>query len=190
MQTGLLAERLWPQSQGSRIARDAGLAVIGSLVVAVAAQVTVPMVPVPMTLQSLAVLMVGAAYGARLGALTLALYALEGVIGLPVFHNLTGGPAVLFGPTGGYILGFVLAAGLVGLLAERGWSATTLRMTAASLAGAAVLYVPGLLWLATFTGPDKVLALGLLPFLAGDAVKAVIAGLALPAAEKLLGART
>ncbi len=190
MHNGLLADRIWPAQAAGRPARIAALAVIGSLLVAVAAQVSVPMIPVPMTLQTLAVLMVGAAYGARLGAATLALYALQGALGLPVFANFMGGYAVLAGPTGGYILGFILAAGLVGYLAERGWARTPLRLLAACLAGAAVLYVPGLLWLSQFTGAAQVFAVGLFPFLPGDIVKAALVALALPAAQALIGGKS
>jgi biotin transport system substrate-specific component len=189
MQTGLLADRLWPVTAGNGLVRGLGLAIIGAAAVALAAQVSVPMIPVSMTLQTLAVLLVGAAYGARLGTATLALYALEGALGLPVFANFQGGYQVIAGPTGGYIFGFILAAGLVGYLAERGWAANPVRLMAASLAGAAILYVPGLLWLVQFTGVEKVLALGLYPFLLGDAIKAVLAALALPGARALIGER-
>jgi biotin transport system substrate-specific component len=97
---------------------------------------------------------------------------------------------VLAGPTGGYILGFILAAGLVGYLAERGWARTPLRLLAACLAGAAVLYVPGLLWLSQFTGAAQVFAVGLFPFLPGDVVKAALVALALPAAQALIGGKS
>lgn len=174
------------------------LAIAGSLFVAGAAQVTVPFWPVPMTLQSMAVLLVGGAYGARLGAATLVLYALEGAVGLPFF---AGGKGSIFdakldylfpASSMGYVAGFVLAAALVGYLAQSGWINSFLRMVAATLIGAAVLYVPGLIWLAIWaaqtqgfdaaTAIQKSLAWGLYPFLVGDAVKAVIAGLGLSAA--------
>jgi biotin transport system substrate-specific component len=176
------------------------LAVLGSAIVALAAQVSIPMLPVPMTLQTLAVLAVGGAYGARLGAGTLALYALEGAVGLPVFANFQAG---LFLPTGeiiatgGYIIGFIVAAGLVGYLVEKGWGASVLKLCAATLLGAAVLYVPGLLWLtgwlAIMKGMDATSAMtvaltsGMLPFIPGDIIKAVLAALAFPAAFSLLG---
>jgi biotin transport system substrate-specific component len=200
--TNLLADRLWPVARGQGLGRAAVLAVLGSLVVAAAAQISVPMIPVPMTLQTLAVLMVGAAYGARLGATTLALYALEGAAGLPVFANFQAG---LFLPTGeiiatgGYILGFILAAGVVGYLAEKGWTRSIVRLCAATLIGAAVLYVPGLVWLAVWLAQVKgmaaegamavALSTGLLPFIPGDIVKAVLAGLATSAAASLTGER-
>jgi biotin transport system substrate-specific component len=176
------------------------LAVLGSAIVALAAQVSIPMLPVPMTLQTLAVLAVGGAYGARLGAGTLALYALEGAVGLPVFANFQAG---LFLPTGeiiatgGYIIGFIIAAGLVGYFVEKGWGASVLKLCAAMLLGAAVLYIPGLLWLtgwlAVMKGMDVASAMtvalisGLLPFIPGDIIKAVLAALAFPAAFSLLG---
>ncbi len=171
------------------------LAIAGSLFVAGAAQVTVPFWPVPMTLQSMAVLLVGGAYGARLGAATLVLYALEGAVGLPFF---AGGKAGVFddklgyllpASSMGYVVGFVLAAALVGYLAQSGWINSFVRMVAATVAGAGLLYVPGLIWLAIWaaktqgldvtTAVQKSLQWGLYPFVVGDAVKAMIAGLGL-----------
>jgi len=183
MNASLLSDRLWPQTG---LARNAVLAVLGSLLVAAAAQVNVPMLPVPMTLQSLAVLMVGAAYGSRLGAATLALYALEGAIGLPVFAGFKSGFMLA---SFGYVLGFIAAAWVVGYLAERGWDKSMPKMFAAMLLGAAVLYVPGLIWLAAWIGWDKAIQVGLLPFLVGDVVKAAVAALGFPAAWALLGRR-
>jgi biotin transport system substrate-specific component len=195
----ILANRIWPQAASSNLVRNVVLAVLGSLVVAIAAQITVPMWPVPMTLQTLAVLSIGAAYGARLGAATLGLYALEGAIGLPFFAAGKSGIADAkldyFLPAGsmGYVVGFIIAAWLVGKLVESGWANTLLKSALATLAGAVVLYVPGLVWLAIWasttgvvpegqTAVQAALAWGLYPFMFGDAVKAVIAGLAVPAA--------
>ena len=194
-----LVGHLWPASS-MNWTRTILLAVLGSAIVALAAQVSIPMLPVPMTLQTLAVLAVGGAYGARLGAGTLALYALEGGVGLPVFANFQAG---LFLPTGeiiatgGYIIGFIVAAGLVGYLVEKGWGASVLKLCAAMLLGAAVLYIPGLLWLtgwlAIMKGMDATSAMavaltsGMLPFIPGDIIKAVLAALAFPAAFSLLG---
>ena len=154
---------------------------------AAAAQINVPLLPVPMTLQSLAVLMIGAAYGARLGAATLALYALEGAIGLPVFAEFKSGVMLA---SFGYVLGFIAAAYVVGFLAERGWDRSPVSMFAAMLLGAVVLYVPGLIWLAAWIGDaQKAIVLGLLPFAVGDLVKAAVAALGFPAAWALLGRR-
>ena len=196
-----LAGHLWPAST-MNWTRTILLAILGSAVVAIAAQVSVPMLPVPMTLQTLAVLAVGGAYGARLGAITLALYALEGAAGLPVFANFQAG---LFLPTGeiiatgGYIIGFILAAGLVGYLVEKGWGGNILKLCAAMLIGAAVVYIPGLIWLVgwlgVMKGMDAMSAIavaftsGMLPFILGDIIKAVLAALAFPAAFSLLRRR-
>ena len=194
-----LVGHLWPATT-MNWTRAVLLAVLGSVIVALAAQVSVPMLPVPMTLQTLAVLAVGGAYGAKLGASTLALYALEGAVGLPVFANFQAG---LFLPTGeiiatgGFIIGFIVAAGLVGHLFEKGWGVSVLKLCAAMLLGAAVLYIPGLLWLVGWLGVMKgmdvtsavtiALTSGLLPFIPGDIIKAVLAALAFPAAFSLLG---
>jgi biotin transport system substrate-specific component len=183
MNASLLSDRLWP---ATGLARNAVLAVVGSLIVAAAAQVNVPMAPVPLTLQSLAVLMIGAAYGSRLGAATMALYALQGAIGLPVFAGFKSGVMLA---SFGYVLGFIAAAYVVGYLAERGWDKSILKMFAAMLIGAAVLYVPGLIWLSAWIGWDQALQYGLLPFLMGDLVKAAVAALGFPAAWALLGRR-
>jgi len=186
MNTSLLSDRLWPAT-GSRLTRHAALAVAGSLLVAAAAQVNVPMLPVPMTLQTLAVLAIGAAFGARLGAATLALYALEGVAGLPVFAEFRSGFMLA---SFGYILGFIAAAALVGWLAERGWDRSPVKMFAAMVLGAAVVYVPGLAWLSVWLGSfGLAVQYGLTPFIVGDLVKAAIAALGFPAIWLLLGRR-
>ncbi len=198
-----LANRIWPKATSSNLVRNVVLAIVGSLLVAAAAQITVPMWPVPMTLQTLAVLSIGAAYGARLGAATLGLYALEGAVGLPFFAGAKSGIADAkldyFLPAGsmGYVVGFIIAAWLVGKLVESGWANTLLKSALATLAGAVVLYVPGLIWLAIWastagvmpegqTAVQAALNWGLYPFMLGDAVKAIIAGLAVPAAGLML----
>ena len=183
MNASLLSDRLWPSTG---LARNVLLAVAGSLLVAAAAQVNVPMLPVPMTLQSLAVLMIGAAYGSRLGAATLALYALEGAVGLPVFAGFKSGVMLA---SFGYVLGFIAAAYVVGSLAERGWDRSIPKMFLAMLLGAAVLYVPGLIWLSAWIGAGPAIQHGLTPFLLGDLVKASVAALGFPAAWALLGRR-
>lgn len=202
MSYSLLANRVWPVAGSSNFVRNIVLAVAGSLFVAAAAQITVPMWPVPMTLQTLAVLLVGGAYGARLGAATLGLYALEGALGLPFFAGGKSGIADAkldyFLPAGsmGYVVGFILAAWLVGKLIESGWGSSLLKSVLATMAGAVVLYVPGLIWLGIWAaktqGMDAIAAAqaalgwGLYPFIPGDIVKAVIAGL-VPAAAMGFG---
>ncbi|MBG1233289.1 biotin transporter BioY [Aestuariivirga litoralis] len=188
-----LALRLLPIQ--SDIVRNLTLAIAGSLIVAGSAQVTVPFWPVPLTLQTLAVLLVGGAYGARLGAATLALYMFEGALGLPFF---AGGKSGLFdskldylflSPSMGYVVGFIFAAGIVGWLAQSGWISSLPRMVIACAIGAAIIYIPGLLWLGTWFVETKGMGVanaaiaavqnGFLPFVLGDVIKSFIAGFAL-----------
>jgi biotin transport system substrate-specific component len=161
--------------------RDALYALAGTAVIAASAQVAVPMVPVPMTMQSLVILIVGMAYGWRLGGATVALYLAEGLVGLPVFANFHAGPAALFGPTGGYLFGFVAAAALAGWLAERGWSRDVFRTGLAMLAGHILLFAAGLSWLANFIGWEKAVALGFVPFILGSIVKIALGATLMPA---------
>lgn len=172
--------------------RSAGLRVLqvlgGSALVAVAAQISVPMIPVPMTLQTLAVLLVGLTLGSRLGALSLIAYLLEGAAGLPVFANMSNGLA-FFGPTAGFLFGFVLMAYLAGLANDLGFR-RFLPLAGVALAASALLYVPGVAWAmladsllgvdATKWGADSFAMIWqyyMSPFLIGDAIKAVIAAL-------------
>ena len=189
-----LAAALWPSSAIPAAARGLLLMLAGSAFIALSAQVTVPMWPVPMTGQTFAVLLVGAAYGWRLGGATLLLYMGEGVIGIPVFAKAAFGPAVILGPTGGYIMGFVLAAAVVGYLAERGWDRSVWRTALAMLAGNLVIYLFGLPWLAAYlagVGNEQPLqaaiTFGLVPFLVGDGLKLALAACLLPVAWKYLG---
>lgn len=171
--------------------------VAGSALVALAAQLRVdlPFSPVPVTGQTFAVLLVGAALGARLGAATLAAYVAEGTLGLPVFAGGTSawspssipGVPVAFGPTAGYLVGFVAAAAVVGALAERGFDRRVLTTIVAMALADLVIFVFGVAWLARFVGPERALPLGMLPFVAGDAVKIALAAVALPVAWRLRG---
>ena len=141
----------------TELARPALLALGGSLAIAASAQIQVPMQPVPMTMQSLVVLLVGIAYGPRLGAATVLLYLAQGLIGLPVFAGFRAGPAAL-----------------AGWLAAQGWARGALRTAATLLAGHAVLFAFGTTWLGLLIGFDRAVALGLLPFLPGTAVKTAL----------------
>ena len=202
---GTLAAALWPAAgdgaESRRVLRSFVLAICGSLFVAVAAQVQVPLKPVPVTGQTFAVLVVGMVFGMRLGAATLMLYLAEGAVGLPVFAGLSGGYAVIAGPTGGYIIGFVMAAGVVGYLAERGWDRSVVWTALAMLIGNMLIYIPGVPWLAMFyAGPGAAyvaaagaetafgaaINAGVIPFMLGDALKLALAAALLPAAWKLL----
>lgn len=170
---------------------DLSLIIGGSLFIAAMAQLSIsllPFSPVPITGQTFAVLLVGMAFGSRRGALTLLAYLVEGAAGLPVFAEAKSGIATILGPTGGYIVGFVAAAWVVGKLAERGFDRSLLKTLAAMVVGNAVIYLFGVAWLSRFVGGlEATLAAGMYPFLIGDAVKAVLAALLLPSAWKLLG---
>lgn len=188
-----LAAALW---QGAdTLPRNAALALAlaGSIALCVSAKIQVPFYPVPMTMQTFVVLMVGMAFGWRLGAATVLLYLAQGALGLPVFAGTPEkgiGLAYMTGPTGGYLLGFVFAAALAGWLAERGFDRNVMLTAVAMLLGNAVIYIPGLLWLGAVVGWDKpVLEWGLTPFLFGDATKLALAALLMPMLWKLPGAR-
>ena len=183
-----LSAVLWPDREASRILRAVVLMVVGSLLLTLSAKVQVPFWPVPMTMQTFATLVIGMAYGWRLGGATVLLYLVEGSLGLPVFSK-GGGFAYLAGPTGGYLIGFMVAAALVGWLAERGWDRAPLTTLAAMLLGTAVIYLLGVAWLTTLIGFDGAITHGVLPFLAAAAFKIVLAAAVLPIAWKLVGRR-
>lgn len=170
------------------LAADIALVLIGTAVTALAAQLAIPNEPVPFTFQTLAVLLVGSTLGAVRGALSLAIYALVGGLGLPVFTAQAHGFDYLFGATGGYIVGFILAAGFVGWLAEKGWSNSSIGMIASYVIGSAIIYVIGASWLTYgYLGGDwnKGLNFGVLPFLVWDAIKAFVAAAIVPEAWRL-----
>lgn len=187
-----LAQAVWPRRPESRTAawgRDALLVVAFSLLTASSAQVVIPLPFVPITGQTFAVLLTGALLGPRLGALAMLLYLTEGCMGLPFFHAGTSGVGVMGGLTGGYLLSYPLAAALIGWLAERGWDRKPLTMLAAMLLSSLLIFACGWSWLSRFIGPAAAWIHGVLPFLAGDAVKALLAAGLLPAGWKLLGKR-
>ncbi len=183
-----LAETAW--HGGSAVVRNITLAVLGSLALWLSAKIQVPFYPVPMTMQTFIVLTIGMAFGWRLGAATVLFYLAQGAVGLPVFAGTPEkgiGLAYMVGPTGGYLIGFVLAAAVVGALARRGWDRSVLTTLAAMLIGNAIIYLPGLLWLGAIVGWDKpVLQWGMTPFLLGDATKVVLAACALPLFWRLI----
>jgi len=180
--------------------RQVLMALGGAALIAAATQISVPFFPVPMTLQTLAILIVGLSFGARLGTATLVTYLGYGAMGLPVFANGMNGLAFA-GPTAGFLMGFVLMAGLAGLAADRGVAKGVLSTTIVTLGLSALLYVPGIAWpmaVASATGveagwvgqgADYYLANFTAPFLIGDAVKAILAALVVTGAWKALKAR-
>ena len=176
-----LSERI-PQPW-ARLA-DVTLVVAGSLLMATLAQLALPLpfTPVPITGQTLGVLLVGGALGSKRGAASMLLYLLEGAAGLPVFAAGGAGPLVLFGPHGGYLFGFVAAAYCVGFAAERGLDRSFRSATLAFALGEIVIYAFGVPWLAVFVGARQALVAGFWPFLPGAVVKAAAAGVLLPLA--------
>jgi biotin transport system substrate-specific component len=169
--------------------RDLSLIIIGSLFVAALAQVEIPLsfTPVPITGQTFGVLLVGAALGSKRGAASLGLYLVIGAFGLPFFAGGAHGFTVVLGATGGYLIGFVMAAYVVGLLAERGLERSVRTSFVPFLIGTVIIYACGVTWLAVVLGSfSKAIAAGLLPFLIGDAIKLIAASVALPAAWKLV----
>lgn len=181
-------------SIGARsIAANITMVVAGAALTAGAAQLVIPMWPVPITGQTFAVLLVGTTLGALRGALSMVLYIALGAIGLPIFTDGSAGWHVIAGPTGGYLVGFVLAAILTGWLAQRSWDRKVVGAGVAFLAGTAVIYAVGLPWLSVALGQlgypndlSATLQAGLFPFVPGDILKAVAAGVLLPVTWKLV----
>jgi biotin transport system substrate-specific component len=169
---------------------DALLVVGGAAFVALAAQVSIKLgfTPVPLTGQTFAVLLVGAALGSTRGALSLLLYLLVGVAGVPVYAEHRHGWSVFSGATGGYIVGFVVAATLTGWLAERSWDKRFSSSISAMLTGSVVIYLCGVVWLHHFLGVNWSTTLddGLYPFVPGDMLKVYLAAAALPGAWRLV----
>jgi biotin transport system substrate-specific component len=177
-----LANSLWPaEERAQRLGRNLVLALLGAAVLTVSAKVQVPMYPVPMTLQTYAVMVIAMAYGWQLGAATVGLYLVQGALGLPVFAS-GGGVAYFAGPTGGYLMGFLVAALAMGWLAERGWDRRLYLSIPAMALGTALFFLLGVAWLSVLIGFDKAVGAGLIPFLPGAAVKLALAAATLPAA--------
>jgi biotin transport system substrate-specific component len=184
-----LADRIFSRT----LALDLVLIVAGTALTSVMAQIAIPLWPVPLTMQTFAVLLVGATLGPIRGALSMVLYLVVGVLGLPVFSDHASGSLFAL-PSGGYIIGFIFAAAFVGWLAQREWDRKVLRTAVAFLGGSAIMYIFGLPWLyLSLTALHVPNALqytiqhGLVVFLIGDLLKAALAGLILPLAWKALG---
>ena len=187
----VLAEAFGPDQGLALRLKQVVLVILGIAALALAAKIKVPMWPVPMTLGTFAVLTVGAAYGPRLGLVTILGYMIVGALGFDVFAGSSAeayGLTYMLGGTGGYLLGYVLAVLALGVMARAGWDRSAQKMAGAMLLGNALIYVPGLIWLGMLYGWDKpILQWGLTPFLLGDAVKLALAAVLLPAAWHLVG---
>jgi biotin transport system substrate-specific component len=191
-----IADFLVPIRVGERVnarVRDVALVVAGALLIYLTARIAIPVPgsPVPITGQTFGVLLVGGALGFRRGLIGVALYVLLGVIGLPFFAEGKGGISVIWGATGGYLIGFVAAGALVGRLAELGWDRKIGGALGAMLLGSAVIYALGLPWLGIVVGlsPAETIAEGLTPFLLGDALKLILAAVLFPVAWWVVGRR-
>jgi biotin transport system substrate-specific component len=178
---------LEPKSQTTRLLSNLVIVVLGTALITLAAKINVPTWPVPVTLQSFAVAALAAAFGARIGLATVALYLLEGAAGLPVFAGATAGIPYLLGPTGGFLLGFLPMAFIIGYAADRGASGKPVALFIAMLAGEVVLFALGFLWLVTLGAGASWLdatnvigsgfAKAVQPFLVWDALKMLFAAL-------------
>jgi biotin transport system substrate-specific component len=182
----VMIEAVWRKSG---VGREVALMLGGSLLIALSAQLrlVLPFSPVPMTGQTFAVLLLGALYGSQRGPATVLTYLALGAMGLPVFAGGAFGVARLVGPTAGYLVGFVAAAFVVGFLSERGWDRKPWTTALSMILGNGMIYVAGVLWLSRFVGWQAVLTTGVLPFLAGDALKIALATILLPTGWRLIG---
>ncbi len=184
----LLVDTLW---SGAHVwSRNMALAILGSIALWISAKIQIPFYPVPMTMQTFVVLVIGMTFGWRLGGATVALYLVQGAFGLPVFAGTPEkgiGLAYLLGPTGGYLFGFWVAAMVVGWLACKGWDRNVRRSLAAMVIGTAIIFAFGIAWLGFAVGWDRpVLQLGLYPFLPGAVFKIILAALCLPGVWKVI----
>jgi biotin transport system substrate-specific component len=182
-----LIDRVIPRSAINNVA----LILSGAVLTAYAAQLVIPMWPVPITAQTLAVLLVGSVLGAIRGAISLIVYFSMGAVGLPVFSAAT---SLSFGPTFGYLIGFIAAAALVGYLSQRGWHRSVVGVLGSFVIANSAIYLFGLPWLAFALGTlgaandlASVAAAGLAPFIIGDVIKMTVAAALLPLAWKFLG---
>jgi biotin transport system substrate-specific component len=171
-----------------RAALDVLLVVFASAIIAIAAQIAIPLpfTPVPLTLQPLDVLLVGVTLGSTRGAAAAALYLLEGFSGLPVFAQGHGGAIWLVGPTAGYLYSYPFAAFVAGWFSQRGWGSTTLRAVTGMLIALGVIYLGGWSWLAVLTGPRAAWLAGVRPFILADIVKVAIGASLLPQLQRLI----
>jgi biotin transport system substrate-specific component len=182
-----LVDRVWSVGVDRRLVRDIALAFAGVAILTLSAKIKVPFYPVPMTMQTLAVLLIGAAYGWRLGAATVLLYIAHGFFGAPVFTNTppaVAGPLYFMGPTTGFLVAFVASAAIAGAAVERGFARSLPMLAGAFLLAQAVVFLSGFLWLAHFAtlasgavglGAAGTFAAAIQPFLLGDLLKTVLA---------------
>ena len=185
----LLDTALPTDDRTRRILRDVGIAIAGSLLLTLSAKTQIPFWPVPMTMQTFVVMVIGMALGPRLGVATVALYLAQGAVGLPVFAGTPEkgvGLAYMMGPTGGYLACFLAGAWICGALAERGWDRSWLKSGIAAAIGHAVIFGLGVLWLQSLIGWQKAFEFGVAPFWAATLLKTALAVAVLPPAWALV----
>ncbi|MES0068035.1 biotin transporter BioY [Mesorhizobium sp. M0074] len=178
-----------PEKGAARLAGQLLLAIAGTLLMILSAKTKVMLGPVDISMQTLAVFLIAASFGMRLGVATLLLYMAEGALGLPVFQSTPEkgiGIAYMLGSTGGYLAGFVVMAAIVGWAADRGWDRHPIKLFNAMLVAEIVMMVMGFAWLALLIGPEKSWQFGVLPFIVGDLIKVALAASLVPAVWSLL----
>lgn len=183
-----LVDAIFILAREKRWLRDIILAFAGSMLLVLSAKIQIPFWPVPMTMQTYAVLVIAMIFGPRLGVATILLYLAEGAAGLPVFAGTPEkgvGLAYMMGPTGGYLLGFVAASALVGILTTRGWDRSFLTTLLAVTLGTLTIFSFGFGWLVTLIGPEKAWVLGIQPFILGAVLKIALATITLPILWKI-----
>ena len=188
-----LAAVVWPDRADGRssLLRTVILIALGTALLTLSAKINLPLPFVPMTLQTLVVLVIGAAYGWRLGGTTVIVYLAEGAIGLPVFAGPVGGLAPLLGPTAGYLVGFVAAVVVTGWLSERGWDRSVPLLFVAMGAGHIIILAAGFAWLAfgMKLGFEKAWLVGIAPFIAASVIKNALGAALVPALRRTLDRR-
>ncbi|HBZ44968.1 MAG TPA: biotin transporter BioY [Maritimibacter sp.] len=193
MNDKVLGEAFGPTEGTAKIAKEVALVVAGIALMTLAAKIRVPMWPVPITMQTFGVLTIGTVLGLRLGLFAMVGYLALGMLGVQVFTGESAGLAYMAGPTGGYLVGFAVAAGVMGYLARRGWDRSVASMAGAMLIGNAIIYVFGLAGMSMIFLADKgaawVLQYGFTNFMVGDALKLVLAALVVPGLWKLVGSK-
>lgn len=167
-------------SQDDHTIKRSLLMLVGVLVLAFSAQLSIPLTPVPLTFESATVILIGMAYGPRYGTYVVAAYLFAGATGLPVFADFSGGIIKFFGPTGGYLLGFLPAAWLSGYLAQHGFAKNSLTSFVAGCFGVSIIFASGVLYLAHLIGWEKAIAFGLMPFIASEIIKLVAVSFFIP----------
>ncbi|MET3580448.1 biotin transport system substrate-specific component [Mesorhizobium robiniae] len=178
-----------PEKGAARLATQLLLAIVGTLLLTLSAKTRVLLGPVDISMQTLAVFLIAAAFGMRLGVATLLLYMAEGAMGFPVFQGTPEkgiGIAYMFGSTGGYLAGFVIMAAIVGWAADRGWDRHPVKLFNALLVAEIIMMAMGFAWLALLIGPEKSWQFGVVPFIVGDLIKVGLAASLVPAVWSLL----